>query len=356
MSADPDNVFLRQELLRQHARCLEALDEPDDRLEWCFTLNLEVLCALNPRDPSAAEVLAGQVDPGYEPSPPDDPEAGAAWRLALEAIERGRSQEAEKPLRAALLAAPDSPAVHACCARLQLDRLGYAEAERHLRFALSRAPGAALLHALVGEALRGQGRPTEAAEACLAALALNPLCTSAEQQLVELGPELGYVWVALPLRPAVWPQFDAAGRSSLHAAPELGWSVRGAWRDWATAVLRLWRELPPDCAPLAGLPREPAFLTQIHRELLRGWRRRRRCGSRRGLEARLLDWLAAVDADGLLPAYLHYSYLPPAMAADFRAWREREPESLPRLYRDHMMRRDGLDWPTPPAGPAEGPR
>lgn len=343
---DPDNVPARQELLRVHARYLNQTDHADDRIEMAFEMNLEVLYALSPRDPCVCEVLAGRVDPDYELRPPAGPEAVEPYREAMLALAEGDPWAAEEKLRLALLNEPDSIASHAQLARFAVERREWDTAWRHLDYALAQQPNSALLRFIAGEAWWGMGEPAKAFDEYITALAINPLCAQAEAQLVSLGETLGYRWLELPLRPAVWPLIEAGGRSWMRSDSSRPRAVRAAWRAWAEAVLRLCRELPPERTPLAGLPRDLEFLTATHRALLSAWRLARLAAPRRHPDTRLLNWLAAVDRAGLLPAYLLFSYLHPDLADDLRAWRAAHPNGMARFLRQFVVRRDGLYWPT----------
>ncbi len=347
LETDPDNIGVRQELLRHQADYLRQAGG-DQRVAQALSDNLEVLWALHPRDLLAAELLAPQADPDHEPGPPRDPEAAGWFTAGIEALGEGRAEQAEQDLTAALLADPTSPAVHLALGRARLARGEAEAAEAHLEFAERAAPGSAAAAAARGDGLAALGRPREALDHWLAALARNPLCARAEQRAIELGFASGYRWVKVPLQPVVWPLIEADGRHWIVENRTATTGPRRAWRTWANAVVAECRGLAPENLPLAGLPRRIELLRDIHEVLLGAWRRWRWLRYARWRNAATaaelcLDWLAAVRRDGLLDAYLYYGYLHPDLGADYRAWRDRHPGEMERFLRRHVMHPDPLE-------------
>lgn len=351
LAADPDNVEVRQDLLRSQSRFL-SLHGPDPGVARAFADNVEVLYALNPRDPLVSEVLAGEVDPGYRPPPPADPIAEAGLSAGMLAMEQDDLESAAEHLQAALLAEPDSAAVHLVCGRHALRRGRADEAWAHLDYAARLAPRSAAVMAMAGEALAGLGRLEEAEDRLLGALSLNPLAGAAEQLLIALGQQRSFFLVKLPLRPAVWPLIGPDGQVSWLANGEgTPLLVRRAWCAWADSVVASCRAIAPEDAPLAGLPRQLPVLRQAFGRLLRQWRRsalRRRFAGRRNPHpaALMLDWLQAVERDGLLDAYLFYSYLHPDLRREFLAWRDAHPAAMRSFLERHVVHR------VVPQGPA----
>ncbi len=341
LAADPDNVEVRQDLLRSQSRYL-LLHGPHPEVNRAFTDNVEVLYALNPRDPLVSEVLAGEVDPEYRPPAPRDAVAELGLAAGVVALEQDDLVAAAEHLQAALLAEPDSPAVHLACARHALLRARPEEAWTHLEYALRLAPGCAAVMAAAGETLAALDRRDEAQSWLLQALSLNPLAGAAEQQLIALGFRVGYHWLKLPLRPAVWPLIGPDGRSWMVNAEGPPPMVRAAWRAWAEAIVQGCQSLAPDEAPLAGLPRQLPVLQHAFDQLLKQWRRgrlRRRLQRRQPAHpaALTLDWLTQVDADGLLEAYIFYGYLHPDLRASYLAWRASHPELMRQFLERHVM-------------------
>ena len=351
LAADPDNVEVRQDLLRQQSRFLR-LNGPHPDVAREFADNVEVLYALNPRDPLVSEVLAGEVDHGYRPPAPFDPEAELALATAVAALEQDDLETAAAHLERAVLAEPDSPAVHLASARACLLRNEPAEAWPHLAYALAILPDCAALLAVAGETLMKLGRDAEAQDHLLAALSLNPLAGAAEQHLIALGFRNGYHWLKLPLRPAVWPLIGADGKSWMVNAEGAPPMVRAAWRAWAEAIVEGCSRLAPEEAPLAGLPRQMPLLRDAFGQLLkrwhRGWLMRRLQRKRHAHPAALtLDWLGHVATAGLLDAYLYFSYLHPDLGPSYRAWRARNPEAMRQFLERFVLH---------PMLPVGGPR
>jgi len=341
LADDPDNVEVRQDLLRSQSRFLR-LHGPHPDVDRAFADNVEVLYALNPRDPLVSEVLAGEVDPGYRPPAPTDSDAEAGLAAGVMALDQDDLVAAAEHLQTALMTEPDSPAVHLACARHALLRSRADEAWSHLEYALRLAPGCAAVMAMAGETLVELERYDEAREWLLSALSLNPLAGAAEQHLINLGSRQGFFLLKLPLRPAVWPLIGPDGRSWMVNADGTPASARAAWRVWAESIIESCRELTPEEAPLAGLPRSLPLLQQAFGRLLRRWRRgrlRRRFRRRAAHPSELtLDWLACVQADGLLDAYLFYSYLHPDLGPAYLAWRAEHPGAMRRFLVDHVLR------------------
>lgn len=338
LSVDPDNVGLRHELLRSHAVYLGSQPLPDESVAAAFQLNLEVLYALCPRDPAVTEAFVEQLDPAYYPPTPTDPEARCAWLGGLRELRSGHPDPAAELFRAALLAAPDAPLIHAWLAAALVETGSLAAARPHLAYAFEQAPESTFVQAVAGEAAAADGRLDEAFELLLTALAANPLCSRAEQALAKLGRPLGYTWRKLPLRPAVWPLIGADGQAWLKVNNHAPWAVRGAWTQWANAVLARCASLPPELAPLAGLPRHLPLLQDVYESLLSAWRRRRWFGRRHPASADL-DWLEAVRRAGRLTEYLLYAYLHPDLAGEFHGRTAAQPGGMAAFLRQHVIER-----------------
>ena len=112
-----------------------------------------------------------------------------------------------------------------------------------------------------------------------------------------------------------------------------------AWAAWAETVVKLCRDVPADERPLAGLPRRMDVLEPSHERLLAVWRRtawRRWWRPALTPDGWILDWLGRVQAAGLLPAYLFYSYLHPELLPPFRAWQAANPTAMGRFLREFV--------------------
>ncbi len=340
LSADPDNVQVRQRLLRCQRRLL-AEQGPDPEVVAAFDANIEVLYALSPRDPLVSDVLAARLGLVAEVAAPSDAEAAQALAAGVGFLDTPDLPAAQEPLQRALLAEPDSPAVHAALVRYWLAVGAPTAALGHAEFLRRSQPESPVVLTHCGEVAMALGRHRAALNDLLHALALNPLYVRAEHGLVALGEQFGYRWLRLPLHPGVWPVIAADGQHWLAAASGLPSGVRAAWKGWAREVLRRCQQLPLEAAPLAGLPRDLSLLQDVHAELLHVWRVRR-CLRRwwQPLQPTevVLDWLAGVAAAGLLDAYLFYAYLHPALATDYRAWRTRDPGAMERFLRDWVIR------------------
>ncbi len=337
VAADPDNVPLRCELLQWQSRAVR--EDPEGAVERARLANLEVLYALRPREPDLLAVLAPRIDPHFLPAEPSDPEARAALRLADDRFAEDRPEEAAGNLREALLAAPDSPAVHLRLGELRCGEGRWDEALEHLRFALAQAPGSAAVWATCGRALRGLRRWPEAFDHGVEALVRNPLCAAAEEGLAQLAVRLGYRWQRVPLCPLVWPLIPTGRTAILMSRPGTPHGARRAWYAWSGAAIAACAELTEAELPVAGLPRDLPRLEAIHRALLSSWHRWRwwRWRRRRRRPERELDWLTHVAEDGLLEAYLLFAYLHPDLTVAWQAHRAARPRDMERLIRSHLV-------------------
>lgn len=340
VAADPDNVPLRCELLHWQSRAARV--DPEGAVERARMANLEVLFALRPREPAVLAVLAPRVDPHYLPPEPNDPEARVALQLADARLAEESPDEAAASLRRALLAAPDSPAVHLRLGELLCAEGRWSESLEHLRFALGRAPDSAAVWAACGRALRGLRRWPEAFDHGVEALVRNPLCAPAEEGLAQLAVRLGYRWQRVPLCPLVWPLIAPGQSAELMSRPGTPFGARRAWSAWAGAVTAACAAMPEPDLPLAGLPRDLPRLAAFHRVLLHSWQRWRwwRLPRRRRRPERELDWLARVADDGLLEAYLLFAYMHPDLSAAWQAHRAARPRDTERLIRSHLVEHD----------------
>jgi tetratricopeptide (TPR) repeat protein len=211
---------------------------------------------LRPEDPSALSVLAtlvereGRYDEAAGlfrraldlPLPEGDPDArqtrALAWTgLGTSLLAMGRRDDAYEALAAALTDDPDQPEASWALAPIYLDRGEWRAAAAALHKVVPERADDPMLWVLVGRAEAGQGRWTQARQAFLRALELDPRSHQAKRWLGIALCSLGvYRSAAMTLEEALaeQPDDDLANLNLAVALGQLG-EVSAARRRFAVA-------------------------------------------------------------------------------------------------------------------------